>query len=340
MDFSVDRPGQSLQQRAGLTLWRRLLLTAWAVTALSPVVATAAYPDRPIKIIVPFTAGGATDIAGRILADELGKLLGGNAFVENREGAAGVIGVQAATRSAPNGYTLLVAGNSLVTSHKSLYKNLPYDPLRDLDPIARLSAGSHILVVRPNSPYKDLKDLLKAAAAKPGGITYGSGGSGTSVHLAAEMFQLQSGVKLLHIPYRGTSLAVTGLLAGDTDLMFDTTPSAFPRIKAGQLRSLGITSLTRDAQLPDVPTVAEQGLPKYEVLFWLALYAPKGTPADVLQKLEQATQKILASDTVKSKLAELGMISYFATGKDLGQQITRETAEWAEVIQKAGVKLE
>jgi tripartite-type tricarboxylate transporter receptor subunit TctC len=311
-----------------------------AVATLSPLSATAAYPDQAIKIIIPFTAGGATDIAGRILAEELGKQLGGNVFVENREGAAGVIGARAAARSKPDGYTLLVAGNSLMTSHPSLYKDLPYDPLKDFDPVARLSGGSHILVVKADSPYTDLKGLMKAAAAKPGGITYGSGGSGTSVHLAAEMFQVQSGLKLLHIPYRGTSLAATGLLSSDTDLMFDTTASAFPRIKAGQLRSLGITSLTRDAQLPDVPTVAEQGLPKYEVLFWLGLYAPKGTPPDVLQQLEQATQKILAGDVVKNKLVELGMMSYFATGADVSQQIVKETAEWADVIQKAGVKLE
>ncbi|RYX97993.1 MAG: tripartite tricarboxylate transporter substrate binding protein [Comamonadaceae bacterium] len=311
-----------------------------AMIACAPTAALAAYPERPIKIIVPFTAGGATDIAGRILAEELGPLLGGSAFVENREGAAGVIGVQATTRAAPDGYTLLLAGNSLMTSHKSLYPKLPYDALRDLDPVARVSSGTHIIVVKANSPYKDVKQLLKAASEKPGGVTYGSGGSGSSVHLAAELFQVQSGVKLLHVPYRGTSLAVTGLLAGDTDLMFDTTASSYPRIKAGQLRALGITSLARAPELPDVPTVAEQGLPKYEVLFWLGLYAPKGTPPEVLQALEQATQKVLASEKVRKKLADLGMASYFAGRNDLGKQIAKETIEWEEVIRKAGVKLE
>ena len=322
--------------------WRTLLVASScaAMLAIAPSSAVAKYPERPIKVIVPFTAGGATDIAGRILAEELGKQLGGNAFVENREGAAGVIGVQATTKSAPDGYTLLVAGNSLMTSHKTLYKNLPYDPLRDLETVARISAGSHIIVVKATSPLKDVKDLLKAAAAKPGGITYGSGGSGTSVHLAAELFQIQSGVKLLHVPYRGTSLAVNGLMSGDTDVMFDTTPSSFPRIKAGQLRALGITSLTRDAELPDVPTVAEQGLPKYEVLFWLGLYAPKGTPQDILQILEQATQKILASEAVKKRLGKLGMMAYFADRHDLSKQIVKETAEWADVIKKSGVNLE
>ena len=298
------------------------------------------YPDRPIKIIVPFTAGGATDIAGRVLAEELGKALGGSAVVDNREGAAGVIGVQAAMRAPADGYTFVITGNTLMTSHKILYKNLPYDPLKHFDPVVRVSAGSHIMVVKPTSPYKDVKDLLAAARAKPGSITYGSGGNGTSVHLAAEMFQAMSGAKLMHVPYRGTSLAVTGLLAGDTDLMFDTTASAFPRIKAGQIRPLGITAAKRSPDLPDVPTVAEQGLPNYEALFWLGLYAPKGTPPEILHRVEDATRKILANEQVRKRLVDVGMTPYFATGADLGKQITRETAEWADIIGKAGLKLE
>ncbi|MDO9406486.1 MAG: tripartite tricarboxylate transporter substrate binding protein [Polaromonas sp.] len=347
----ADRPATAAaagfsgaQQPLGKTrrrLGAQALVLAGAAALLAAAGhASAAYPERAVKIIVPFTAGGATDIVGRIVAEELGKELGGNAFVENREGAAGVIGVQAATRAAPDGYTLLVTANSAVTSHKTLYKNLPYDPLKDLDPVARISAGSHIIVVKASSPFRDVKDLLKAAAAKPGAITYGSGGNGSSVHLAAELLQVQSGVNLLHVPYRGTSLAVTGLLAGDTDVMFDTTPSSYPRIKSGQLRALGVTSLTRAAELPDVPTVAEQGLPKYEVLLWLGLYAPKGLPADIQRRLEGAMQKLLATDRVKKLLGDLGMQSYYASGADLGKQVARETAEWAEVIQKAGVKLD
>ena len=175
-------------------------------------------------------------------------------------------------------------------------------------------------------------ELLAAAESNgPGGISYGSGGSGTSVHLAAEMFQVQAGVKLLHVPYRGTSLAVTGLMSGDTDLMFDTTPSAFPKIKSGQLRSFGITSSNRAPDLPDVPTVAEQGLPNYEVLFWLGLYAPKGTSPDILQLLESAIQKILAQENVKKNI-----VNKFKNIKD----ITKETAECADVIKRAGVVLE
>ena len=316
--------------------WIYLLLIALLFTN----AAYAKYPEKTIKIIVPFTAGGATDIAGRLLAEELSKALNNPVIVENREGAAGVIGVQATTKAAPDGYTLLIAGNTLMTSHKTLYKNLPYDSLRDLETVSRISAGSHIIVVKANSNIKDMKDLLRLASAKPGGMTYGSGGSGTSVHLAAEMFQVQAGIKLLHVPYRGTSLAVNGLMSGDTDLMFDTTPSSFPKIKSGQFRSLGITSLNRSPDLPDVPSVAEQGLPNYEVLFWLGLYAPKGTPADVLQLLESSIQKILAQDNVKKKLADLGMSSFFASRADLTKQITKETAEWADVIKKAGVVLE
>jgi tripartite-type tricarboxylate transporter receptor subunit TctC len=319
---------------------KALLATSALALGLSPLAAWAKFPEKAIKIIVPFTVGGATDVAGRILADEMAKVLGGSAFVENRDGAAGVIGVQAAAKAAPDGYTLIIAGNTLYTSHKILYPNLPYDPLRDFEPVARISAGSHIMVVKPNSPYKDAKDIIRAAAAKPGGITYGSGGKGTSVHMAAELFQVQAGVKLLHVPYRGTSLAVTGLLAGDTDLMFDTTASAFPRIKSGQLRSLGITSANRDPELPDVPTVAEQGMPKYEALFWLGLYAPKGTPPDVMRTLEGAARQVLAQDNVKKKFADLGMTPYYASGPDLSRQIVRETQEWADVIKKAGVTFE
>lgn len=321
---------------------RRLaLLTAGALAlGLAPLAAWAKFPEKTIKIIVPFTAGGATDVAGRILADEMAKVLGGTAVVENRDGAAGVIGVQAAARSQPDGYTLIIAGNTLYTSHKILYPNLPYDPQKDFEPVARISAGSHIMIVKPGSQYKDAKDIIRAALAKPGLITYGSGGKGTSVHMAAELFQVQAGVKLLHVPYRGTSLAVTGLLAGDTDLMFDTTASAFPRIKSGQLRSLGITSAARSPDLADVPTVAEQGLPKYEALFWLGLYAPKGTPADVLRTLDNAAKQVLAQENVRKKFADLGMTPYYASGPDLGRQIARETLEWADVIKKAGITFE
>lgn len=302
--------------------------------------ALAAYPDKPVRLIVPFTAGGATDVAGRLLAEELGKKLGNSVFVENREGAAGVIGVQAVARAPADGATLVIAGNSLFTSHKTLYPNLPYDPLKDFEPVARVSAGSHIIVVKPSSPLRDVKDLIKAALVKPDGITYGSGGKGTSVHLAAELFQVQSATKLMHVPYRGTSLAVNGLLAGDTDLMFDTTASAFPRIRNGQLRALGITSLTRSPDLPQVPTIAEQGMPKYEALFWLGLYAPKGTPADILQTLENAVREVLAHNNVKSKLADLGMTPYFADRHELARQVARETQEWADVIKKSGLVME
>lgn len=322
---------------------RRLLLRAYGAAALLgllPLAALAAFPEKPLRIIVPFTAGGATDVAGRILAEELGKTLGGSAFVENRDGAAGVIGVQAAAKAPPDGYTLIIAGNSLYTSHKTLYPNLPYDPQKDFEPVARISAGSHIIVVKPGSPIKDVKDLIRTALAKPGAITYGSGGKGTSVHLAAELFQVQSGTKLMHVPYRGTSLAVSGLMAGDTDLMFDTTASAFPRIKAGQLRALGITSATRATDLPDVPTVAEQGLPKYEALFWLGLYAPRGTPPDVLRTLDEAVRKVLAQDNVKKKLGDLGMTAYYADRAQLARQVAQETQEWADVIKKAGVVFE
>jgi tripartite-type tricarboxylate transporter receptor subunit TctC len=321
---------------------RRLWLLAGSALALglTPLAALAAFPEKAIRVIVPFTAGGATDVAGRILAEELGKALGGSAFVENRDGAAGVIGVQAAAKAPADGYTLIIAGNSLFTSHKTLYPKLPYDPQKDFEPVARISAGSHIIVVKPGSPYKDAKEVIRSALARPGAITYGSGGKGTSVHLAAELFQVQSGTKLMHVPYRGTSLAVTGLLAGDTDLMFDTTASAFPRIKAGQLRALGITSATRSADLPDVPTVAEQGLPNYEALFWLGLYAPRGTPPEVLQTLDNAARKVLAQDNVKKKLADLGMTPYYADRTQLARQVAQETQEWAEVIRKAGVTFE
>lgn len=317
-----------------------LLAASTLAIGLAALPAWAKFPEKTIKIIVPFTAGGATDVAGRILADEMAKVLGGTSVVENRDGAAGVIGVQAAARAQPDGYTLIIAGNTLYTSHKILYPNLPYDPQKDFEPVARISAGSHIMIVKPSSQYKDAKDIIRAAMAKPGAITYGSGGKGTSVHMAAELFQVQAGVKLLHVPYRGTSMAVTGLMSGDTDLMFDTTASAFPRIKSGQLRALGITSAARSTDLADVPTVAEQGLPKYEALFWLGLYAPKGTPAEVLRTLDSAAKQVLAQDNIRKKFADLGMTPYYASGPDLSRQIARETLEWADVIKKAGIIFE
>lgn len=329
----ISSPARTSRRKA-------LLAAAGLATCLAVPSAWAAYPEKAIRLIVPFTAGGATDVVGRILAEELGKVLEASTFVDNRDGAAGVIGVQVAAQAPPDGYTLIIAGNSLYTSHKTLYPKLPYDPQKDFEPVARVAAGSHIIVVRPDSPFKDVRELIKAAQAKPEGISYGSGGKGTSVHLASELFQLQAGAKFLHVPYRGTSLAVTGLLSGDTDLMFDTTASAFPRIKAGKLRTLGITSKERDPGLPDVPTVAEQGLPDYEVLFWLGLYAPKGTPPDVLKKLDEATRQVLAQDHVRTRLAAAGVTPYYASGPDLGKQVADETLMWADVIRKAGVTFE
>lgn len=323
-----------------ISSFRGLLGTCCLALGLSAPPAWAQFPDKPIRIIVPFTAGGATDVVGRILAEELARDLKTSVFVDNRDGAAGVIGVQAAAQAAPDGYTLIIAGNSLYTSHPTLYPNLPYDPQKDFDPVARVAAGSHILIVRPDSPFKNARDLIAAAAAKPGGITYGSGGKGTSVHLAAELFQLQAGVKLLHVPYRGTSLAVTGLLSSDTDVVFDTTASAVPRIKAGQVRTLGLTSAQRDPDLPDVPTVAEQGLPDYEVLFWLGLYAPAGTPPEVLRTLDEAARNVLARDDVGTRFAAAGVTPYYAGGADLDRQVTEETTMWADVIKKAGVSFD
>lgn len=315
-----------------------------ALAALAPMARTAAaestYPAKPIRLIIPFSPGGATDVAGRLVADGLAAALKTAVVVENRDGAAGVIGLQAAAKSPADGYTIAIGGNSLMTSHRTLYPNLPYDPPKDFVPVARLVAGSHIMVVTPSSRFNSVEDVIRAAKDNPGQITYGSGGKGTSVHLAAELFQIQSGIQLMHVPYRGTSLALNGLLSNDTDLLFDTTPSASPRIQAGQLRALGIASLNRDPNLPDVPTIAEQGLPGYEVLFWLGMYAPKGTPAQAQQTLERAVHDVLASADFQQKLKTLGMTSYFATGADLANQIASETNEWRDVIQKAGVTME
>jgi len=333
-----DNPGEILDKYAST---RRSLL---ALAALAPITRTATadstYPSKPIRLIIPFSPGGATDVAGRLVADGLAAVLKTTVVVENRDGAAGVIGLQAAANSPADGYTIAIAGNSLVTSHRTLYPKLPYDPPKDFLPIARLVAGSHILVVKPSSPFKTVQDLILAAKENPGQITYGSGGKGTSVHLAAELFQIQAGIKLLHVPYRGTSLALNGLLSNDTDLLFDTTPSASPRILSGQLRALGIASLTRDPNLPDVPTIAEQGLPGYEVLFWLGMYAPKNTPVHAQQALERAVHEVVTNPEFERKLKTLGMTSYFATGADLSEQIARETNEWRDVIQKAGVTME
>lgn len=336
--MTKENSAETLDKRA---LTRRSLL---ALAALAPIARTAAaestYPSKPIRLIIPFSPGGATDVAGRLVADGLAAALKTTVVVENRDGAAGVIGLQAAAKSPADGYTIAIAGNSLLTSHRTLYPALPYDPPKDFLPIARLVAGSHILVVKPSSPFKSVQGLIQAAKKNPGQITYGSGGKGTSVHLAAELFQLQAGIKLLHVPYRGTSLALNGLLSDDTDLLFDTTPSASPRILSGQLRALGIASLQRDPNLPDVPTIAEQGLPGYEVLFWLGMYAPKNTPAQAQQTLERAVHEVVTSAEFERKLKTLGMTSYFATGADLSDQIARETNEWRDVIHKAGITME
>jgi tripartite-type tricarboxylate transporter receptor subunit TctC len=322
---------------------RRTTVLALVLAALGPLSATAfaqdKWPSKPITYIVPFPAGGTTDTLARLIGQKLGTVLGTTVVVDNKGGAGGSLGSEIAARAAPDGYTLLGGTISSHAINVSLYPKIGYDPVKSFTPITLIGTNPTVLVVNQASPYKTLQDVIAAAkAGKP--LTSASAGSGTSQHLSLELLKSRAGIDITHIPYKGSGPAIQDVIGGQVDMMFDTTVVAGPHIESGKLRALAVTSAKRLPGMPNVPTVAESGVPGYEVISWQAIFAPAGTPKPIVERLHTEIAKILAEPEMRERLAKLGMQSAEMTTDQVGAFQKAEVAKWAQVIKAANIKLE
>lgn len=325
---------------------RTLLNTALAAMAggLStlPAFAQGSWPTgKPITYLVPFPAGGTTDVLGRLIGQKLGTVLGTNVIVDNKPGAGGSVGSEVGSRAAPDGFTLVGGTVSSHAINVSLYPKIGYDPIKSFLPITLIGTNPLVLVVNQASPYKTLKDVIEASKGKAGGLSSASAGTGTSQHLSLELLAFRSGVKFTHIPYKGSGPAIQDVIGGQVDMMFDTTVVAAPHIQSGKLRAIAVTSASRLASLPDVPTVAESGLPglaNFEVLSWQAIFAPAGTPAAIVDRLHTEIGRILAEPEMQGKLKGFGMEPATMTTAQIAAFQKAEVAKWAQVIKAANIK--
>ena len=312
---------------------------AFAVIALLAVTLADAqeWPTRPIRFILPFPPGGGTDILGRMIAERLSAGLGQPVVTENRGGAGGNVGAEAAARAAPDGYTFVLVAPSLAIS-PALYSKINYDPVKDFAPVSLVATVPNVMVTQTSVPAQNLQEFIAFAKGKPGALNFGSGGAGTSNHLAGELFNIVTGAQLVHVPYKGVNLAMQDVLAGNVHLVFIGIPAAAPHIKAGKLRALAIVAPQRSAALPDVPTVAEAGLQNFEVTTWYGVLAPAGTPRNVIQRVNAELVKAMHSAELKDRLAATGTEPRTSTPEEFADYIKSEIAKWGAVIRKAGVK--
>ena len=297
------------------------------------------YPGGPVRMIVPFPAGGGVDSAGRILATKLSESFGKSFVIENRSGANGNIGSEAVAKSAKDGYTLLFTGAGLVTN-PSLYTKTGYDAVKDFDPISLMALGPNVLVVHPSLPVKSVKDLIALAKAKPGQIGFAGSGSGSTPHLAGELFNTLADVQMVHVPYRGSGPAMIGVLGGEAPVMFLPAINAGPHIKSGRLRAIAVTSVVRLAVMPDVPTVAEAGLRGYESSQWYGVLAPAGTPGDILNSLNAHVVSIMQAADIKQRMIDDGLVPVGNTREQFAAYIKVEIAKWAKVIKQSGARID
>ena len=313
-----------------------LLLASPAARAES----AAAYPSRNIPIIVPFTPAGTTDILARMIGAKLAEKFNRTVVVENRPGAGGNTGGNVVAKAAPDGYTLLLGTISTHAINSSLYKNMPYDAIKDFAPISRIANVPNLLVVNKNAPYSTFSELVAYGKANPGKLTFGSSGSGTTLHLSGELFRQMTGIEMTHIPYKGSSPAISDLIGGQISMLFDNIPTVLPQVKSGNLKGLATTAATRNRELPEVPTVAESGLAGFLVMSWFGLLAPAGTPADIIEKLNQAVVESINTPDVQARILALGSEPAPETSAQFAAFIQAETLKWAEVVKKSGASVE
>jgi tripartite-type tricarboxylate transporter receptor subunit TctC len=299
-----------------------------------------AYPSKPIRLIVPFVPGGNVDITARTVAPALGEALGQPIVVENRPGAAGMVGAQALMAGGADGYTLMMGSNSSLAVAPNLYANWPYDPVKGIAPISNLAVTPFVLVVKPALPAKTLDDFIRLAKEKPGQLAMASGGNGSSNHLVGELFQMMTGVKFSHVPYKGTGAALVDLAGGQVDLLFDQASSTVPNVRGGKIRAIAVASRARQGALPDTPTFGEAGLKDFEIENFTGLVGPAGMPADAVAKVHDAAVKALATAVVKERFASLGVQPVGNTPEQWGAEIRTDMARWAKVIKAANIKVE
>ena len=301
--------------------------------------AQAVWPNKPVKIVIGFPVGGAPDILARVLAEKWSSL-GQPMTVENKPGAGGNIGADFVAKSAPDGYTLLVGTVGSQTINPSLYSKMPYNAATDFTSISFLGSTPNLLVINNNVPAKSVKELIDLAKAKPDTLSYGSPGNGTSNHMSGEMFNIQAGVKTRHVPYRGRAQAIPDLLGGHITMMFDNMPSSLPLVKSGELRGLAVTSAKRSPAAPDIPTMAESGLPAFEATSWFAVLGPAKMPRDVALKISQEVARAVNLPDIKAKLFQLGLDMQPGTPEALDALIQTETVKWAKVVKESGAKID
>jgi tripartite-type tricarboxylate transporter receptor subunit TctC len=316
----------------------RVLLTVLALL-FAAAVQGQSYPKGPVRVILPFPAGGGVDAAGRILAQALTENLGKTFVIENRGGANGNIGTEAAARATPDGHVLLFTGAGFVTN-PSLYKKVPYDPLKDFEPVSLMALGPNILVVHHSLQVRSVRELIAAAKARPGEIGFAGSGAGSTPHLAGELFNTMAGVQMVHIPYRGSGPAMIGLLAGDAPVMFLPAINAGPHIASGRLRALAVTGHERLAAFPDLPTVSESGLKGYESSQWYGLLAPAGTPLEVLTLLNAQVANIMHSPAMKARMTADGLVPIGGSREQFAAHIRAEIEKWARVISASGATVD
>jgi tripartite-type tricarboxylate transporter receptor subunit TctC len=315
-----------------------LALLGLAIATLAGPAPAAPYPDRPVKILVGFSAGGGTDVAARVMAQKLTDALGQSVVVENRPGASGMLAAEATAKSPPDGYTLMMGSQTTLAVAPALYRKFAIDAARDFAGVAMAGVSPLVMVVHPSLPVQSVKDVIAMAKAKPGALNFASGGLGTTPHMAGELFSIQAGIKMVHVAYRGEAPAINDLLGGQIPLIFANLSAVIGNVRAGSLRALAVTSLQRSPSAPDIPTIAEVALPGFDAATWFALVAPAGTPREIVDRINTEVTRIVAQSEVQQRFADIGMTISSGTPDALDGYIKSEIAKWAKVIKDADVR--
>jgi tripartite-type tricarboxylate transporter receptor subunit TctC len=317
---------------------KRCALIALAALAFAHCAAAETYPARPVTLVAPYAAGGGADLIARLLAQKLGERLGRSFVVENRLGAGGVIAANSVAKATPDGYTLFMGTSTQLAIQVTLHKSLPYDPATDFVPVALVASVPFVLIVHPSLPVHSVADLIRLAKEKPGQLSFGSSGVGGPPHLFTELFKTMTGIEMTHIPYKGTAQAMTDVLAGHVPLIFSDLAPAIPLLRDGKLRALGISSAARFAGTPDIPPLAESGVPGFDAVAWLALVAPAGTPAEIVDRLHAETKSVMAMPDVQQRFVDLGNIPLVSPPPpELKRYVRSEIVRWGKIVEKAGL---
>ncbi len=316
---------------------KHFLLITVAAFVVSPAIAET-WPTRPIRFIVPFAPGGGGDVVGRIIGQRMSEQLGKPLVIDNRAGGGGTLGCELAAKAAPDGYTLLLGNVGPIAVGPALYPKLAYDPVRDFAPVTMIASFPNLLVANPGLPFKTVPELVAYAKSRPGTLNFASAGAGTSTHLAGELFKSVAGIDVVHVPYKGGAAAMTDIIAGQVAYYFGTMPSSMPLAKAGKLRALAVTSLTRSPAAPEVPTIAESGYPKFETAAWYGLMFPTGTPREIVARTNAATMSVLALPDIRERLVHEGSEPMGSTPAQFSAYIKAEIAKWSGVVKAANLK--